>query len=305
MSRTNPVNLEASIRQRLTNHSVAMGEDFQLTLVRYGLERLMYRLSRSKHSAEFTVKGAMLFVLWAGSVYRPTRDLDLMTKAVLTVDRLEDIFKTLCELPVEADGLTFVSATVKAEEIREDDIYGGVRVTLLGRLGRIRIPIQVDVGFGDVVTPAPEVRPFPTLLDLPPPLLPMYSRESAVAEKFEAMIKLGMANSRMKDYYDIRALAKQFDFDGKVLVDAIRATFHRRETSIPKDVPIGLSDEFAGDKAKQTQWSAFVRRTRLESPSDDFGAVVDDIRAFLMPPTRAACQAETLGKTWSKGGPWQ
>jgi hypothetical protein len=305
MSRPSPVNLAASIRQRLANLSEARGEDFQLTVVRYGLERLMYRLSRSRESGDFTVKGAMVFAVWSEGSYRPTRDLDLMTKSSQSVEKLQNVFKGLCQLSVEPDGLTFIADTVKAEPIREDNAYGGIRVTLLGRLGSMRIPLQVDVGFGDVITPAAKMQPFPSLLDQPPPMLAMYPRESVIAEKFEAITKLGLNNSRMKDYYDVWVLAEQFEFDGQLLQGAIKATFRRRRTELPLEAPDGLSDGFAHEKTKLNQWSAFLRRSRLtETIHVDFPSIVAAIRAFLLPVARSAAESNPFSHKWPTGGPW-
>jgi len=204
------------------------GEDFQYVLMRYGLERMMYRLSQSIYARQFFVKGAMLLPLWTGKQYRPTKDLDLLATREESNEELKQIFRDLCTLPVVDDGLIFLEETIRVREIREDNIYGGKRVTLQARLGKIRIPLQIDIGFGDAVTPKPAEEEFPTLLDFPAAVLLTYPRESAIAEKYETIINLGIANSRMKDYYEIWLLAQQFEFDGETLKDAIEATFKRR-----------------------------------------------------------------------------
>jgi len=298
-------NLAASVYDRLLKRTKSGTEDFQFVLMRYGAERLMYRLSQSNHSANFVLKGAMLFLVWTGAQYRATKDLDLLALQSASEDRLREVFRELCQQPVAPDGLVFEADSVQAEDIQEDSLYHGVRVTLLARLGNARIPIQVDIGFGDVVTPGTVQGEFPTLLDLPAPRMAMYPRESVVAEKFEAMVKLGMANSRMKDFYDIWALSREFDFDGTNLSTAIQATFKRRNTALLTTLPLTLTADFGESRAKQTQWNAFVRRTKLESVADALGSVVTDIRRFLEAPVSAASRGERLNAVWENGGPWR
>lgn len=205
-------------------------EDFQLVLTRYAIERLLYRLTRTGYAAEFVLKGAMLFRLWADQPHRPTRDLDLLGRGDPSVDRLAAVFRAVCGAAVEDDGLLFDPATVTAGKIKEDQEYEGVRVECVARLGQARIDLQVDVGFGDAVTPGPVTVQYPGLLDLPAPELAAYPRETVVAEKFQAMVMLGIANSRMKDFFDLWVLARSFTFAGPVLAAAIRATFARRKT---------------------------------------------------------------------------
>jgi len=298
-------NLAASVYDRLLKRTKSGTEDFQFVLMRYGAERLMYWLSQSNHSANFVLKGAMLFLVWTGAQYRATKDLDLLALQSASEDRLREVFRELCQQPVAPDGLVFEADSVQAEDIQEDSLYHGVRVTLLARLGNARIPIQVDIGFGDVVTPGTVQGEFPTLLDLPAPRMAMYPRESVVAEKFEAMVKLGMANSRMKDFYDIWALSREFDFDGTNLSTAIQATFKRRNTALLTTLPLALTADFGESRAKQTQWNAFVRRTKLEPVADALGSVVTDIRRFLEAPVSAASRGERLNAVWENGGPWR
>ena len=231
--------------------------------------------------------------------------MDLRALKSASVERLRDIFRGLCELPVAQDGLAFEPDSVQAEEIREDNLYQGVRVTLIARLGKARVPLQVDIGFGDAVTPKALQTNFPTLLDFPAPRLAMYPRETVVAEKFEAMVKLGLANSRMKDFYDIWALSREFDFDGSVLSAAIQATFKRRKTALTPTLPLALTSEFSGNPLKQTQWKAFVRRSRLKLATEGLEQVVVQIRSFLEAPVVAASQGERLKVAWAQGGPWR
>ncbi len=305
MSKERPRNLAASVRQRLMNLARARNEDFQLVLTRYALERLLYRLSESEHRDVFVLKGAMLFQLWGDHPHRPTRDLDLLGTGDNSVPRWEQLFRDVCELVVEADGLVFNAASVQGDTIKEDQEYEGSRINLDCRLENARIPIQIDIGFGDIVTPAATKVRFPVLLDFPAPVLPAYSRESVVAEKFQAMVMLGIANSRMKDFFDLWALACQFEFDGPLLSRAIQATFARRRTAVPATVPVALSSEFAQDRAKQTQWRAFVGKGRLDTGGARLEEVVDALRSFLMPLAQAVAGGELLDMMWPVAGPWR
>ncbi len=221
--------------------------------MRYGVERLMYRLSQSRHAEAFIVKGAMMFLVWAGSPYRPTKDLDLMAVESASIEALAETFRELCAVKVVDDALVFQAESVGAEAIREDAAYQGVRVKLEARLAKIRIPLQVDIGFGDALTPKPQEAEFPPLLDFPAPRLAMYARETSIAEKFEAMVELDLENSRMKDFYDIWILSREFEFSGATLGAAIRATFKRRKTVLPATAPIALTGEFAGNPIKALQ----------------------------------------------------
>ncbi len=225
-----PRDIAASVRQRLLNLSRDRKEEFQAVLTRYGLERLTYRLARSPHGDEFVLKGAMLFTLWTGEPHRATWDLDLLGRGTIEVARLAKVFREVCEVAVDDDGLSFDGKGVRGERIREDLEYEGVRIHLGARLGVARIAIQVDIGFGDAVTPRPQKVTYPALLDFPAAELKAYPREPVVAEKFQAMVVLGMGNSRMKDFYDVWALARGFNFDGETLCTSIRATFDRRRT---------------------------------------------------------------------------
>jgi hypothetical protein len=228
MSRKPISNLTASVRQRLQNISRTKKEPFDLVLSRYAVERLLYRLSLSTYADRFLVKGAMLFPIWFEEMHRPTRDVDLLGFSENDEETLERIFKRLCAMDVEEDGLIFDAKTVKAERIQEDAAYTGIRVTLVVTLEKARIPVQADIGFGDVVTPSPEEVTFPTLLDFPAPKLRAYPIYTVVAEKLEAMVSLGEANSRMKDFFDIWFLSQRFEFDGRLLAEAIQATERTR-----------------------------------------------------------------------------
>jgi predicted nucleotidyltransferase component of viral defense system len=296
--------MAASVRQRLLNLARDRGEDFGLVLTRYALERLMYRLSVSEHREQFILKGAMLFALWGGEPHRPTRDLDLLGHGAIDTRRLEQVFREVIGVEVENDGLEFLAETVRGQRIREEEEYEGVRVHLEARLVAARIKVQIDVGFGDVMTPAPRVEEYPVLLDFPAPRLRAYSRETVVAEKFEAMVKLGIVNTRMKDFYDLWVLARHFEFEGVLLGRAIKATFERRGTALPTEVPLALSDEFSGDTGKKTQWAAFLRRLGREAGGTPLAEVVEALKEFLLPPVTAAGHVEAFERTWPPGGPW-
>ena len=229
-----PRNVQASIRQRLKNQARSRGEDMLYILSRYAIERLLYRIGRSEYANQFVVKGALLFSLWRDHPHRPTRDLDLLGFGSEDAIRMRGIFTDLCTLAVdESDGLTFRPETVEVTEIRETQEYGGLRVTLWALLGQTRIHVQVDIGFGDVVTPGAAFADFPSLIHLPLPHVRVYPPETVVAEKYEALVRLGVVNSRMKDFYDLWALAHEREFTGAVLAEALQATFTRRGSALP------------------------------------------------------------------------
>lgn len=299
------VDISASVRQRLLNLAKENSEDFQFVLTRFALERLLYRLSQSEFREQFILKGAMLFPLWGGAPHRVTRDLDLLGFGESSIGRLVEFFQSVCLTQVEEDGIVFVPDSVSGMDIREEQEYDGVRVTLEARLGVARIHLQVDIGFGDVVTPAPNDTDYPALLDFPAPYLRVYPQETVVAEKFQAMVHLGMANSRMKDFYDLWIMRKTFPFEGEKLTGAISATFSRRRTSLPDHPPLALTAEFFDDPAKQTQWRAFIKRNQLVPTETPLPAVVEAIRGFLMPPTDAIVKGERFDFHWPPSGPWR
>jgi hypothetical protein len=281
------------------------GEDFQLVLTRYALERLLYRLSRSGYRDRFILKGAMLFQLWGPQPHRPTRDLDLLGRGLASVSRFVEVFREVCGQPVEDDGLAFDAGTVAGELMKEDQDYQGVRLDLTCRLGAIRLKVAVDVGTGDAITPAPAEVEYPTLLDLPAPSLLAYPRETVVAEKYQALVVLGMANSRMKDFYDLWILAGRFPFDGLTLSRAVQATFRRRQTSLPAGPPLALTAEFHDDRTKLQQWRAFLNKGKLEGAGTGLDQVVSVLRTFLLPPTEALVAGKPFEGVWPGGGPWR
>ncbi|WP_051007686.1 nucleotidyl transferase AbiEii/AbiGii toxin family protein [Thalassospira profundimaris] len=245
----------------------------------------------------------MLFILWTGEPYRATRDLDLLGFGERDIEALTTTFRALCDTPVEEDdGLEFITESVQVEPMRDEEGHPGARVRLEAQLASARLSVQVDIGFGDAVTPKAEEIESPSLLALPAPRIRAYPRETVVAEKYEAIVSLGMLNSRMKDFYDLWVLASSFPFDGQTLAPAVRVTFDRRGTALPEVTPVGLSDEFAGDRGKQQQWQAFQRRGRPALPPPALPDVVGSIREFLTPLTEALRQGQPFDRQWSEGG---
>lgn len=305
MSVDHPSNLSASVRQRLLNIARHDGEAFDLVLTRYALERLLYRLGQSKFHDQFLLKGAMLFAVWGGEVHRPTRDVDLLGFGTSELAEVENIFREICQQPVEADGLAFFPDNMRALEIHEDQEYQGVRVSFEARLENAVIPIQIDIGYGDAVTPAPENITYPTMLDFAAPKLRAYPLYTVVAEKFQAMVWLGIANSRMKDFYDIWIIMQRYSFEGQILSQAVEATFARRKTLLPTNAPLALTPMFANDAAKQTQWKAFLRKNALPVDGKTFPDIITALHDFLMPPTLAAASGLPFNATWTSSGAWQ
>lgn len=282
--------LPASIHARLLNRAKMRGEDFNLTLTRYAIERFLYRLSLVPARDVFWLKGALLFDLWFDVPHRPTRDADFLGFGSMDIEVLTRTVREICDIAVE-DGMRFDPTSITVEEIREEARYGGLRVRLVARLGNARCTVQLDVGYGDAVTPGPEDAVYPTLLDdQPAPRLRVYPRATVAAEKLEAIVSLGMANSRMKDYFDLRALAHEGVLDARQLGDALAATFQRRNTLLPEEMPLGLSDEFAHDATKQAQWNAFLGKNRLDAPT--LHEVVAEVRSYATEPFKLARQKQ-------------
>jgi predicted nucleotidyltransferase component of viral defense system len=288
------------VRERLLTVARETHEDFNLILTRYALERLLYRIGQSRYSDQFVLKGAMLFLAWMSETHRPTRDLDLLGRGESSPESSKAIFRELCAISAN-DGIAFDENSVQSERIREDELYEGVRVTLLATLAKARIAIQVDIGFGDAITPPPVETDYPTLLDMPAPRLRTYPRETVVAEKFEAMVKLGLANTRMKDFYDIWLLAQKMPFDGAILTAAIAATFERRKTELPLELPRAFQEQFLQEK--QVQWLGFVRKSQPRNAAE-LQSVLGLIERFLMPPVLSATHNRNFSQHWPPGGQW-
>jgi len=291
-------NLAASVLARLAQRRATTGEDYNVLLVRFAVERLLYRLGCSRHRSQFVLKGAMLFALWEPSLHRVTRDLDLLGFGPPSAERLTAIFREFCRMDVATDGVDFDPRSVTCEAIRAHDKYAGIRVKLWASIGKALIPLQVDVGFGDAMSVAPETVTFPVLLGMAAPRLRAYARETVVAEKLEALVELGMLNSRFKDYFDLHFLAQHFSFDGMRLTKAIAGTFERRGTPLPDGQPIGLTATFASDPAKRRGWSAFLRKTGLTTPSPPLEDVIRYLIGFFQPPLAAATKGRLLHAIW-------
>jgi predicted nucleotidyltransferase component of viral defense system len=287
MAKKPPANIAASMRARLLNLARQTGQPFDVLLTRFVLERLLYRLSQSRHADRFVLKGAMLLTTWLPHTTRGTRDLDLLAFGDSSEDRILGIFRDIVSADTN-DGVVFDPDSLQAGRIREELDYGGLRLRGTASLAGARIAIVIDIAFGDSVEPGVETINYPALLDQPAPKLRAYAPETVIAEKFQAMVALGRANSRMKDFYDVWALSKTFTFDPERLARAIRATFARRNTAIPAEKPDALTEAFAADPAKQRQWAAFV--TDIVDAPRELGQVIADIGPFLM---RTADQART------------
>jgi predicted nucleotidyltransferase component of viral defense system len=284
----NPANRHgaASVRARLLNVAKAQGVDFNQVLVRFALERILYRLTKSPYADRFLLKGALLFTLWYDMPHRATRDADLLGFGPSDLASVAETFRNIAGVAVD-DGIAFDPASVTVEEIRKESGYGGVRVIIAGELAKARCKTQIDVGFGDAVTPAPVDSVYPVLLnDLPAPKLRAYPTYTVVAEKLHAIALLGMANSRLKDYFDLSVLLERETLDADLLTQAIKATFERRSMSVPEAMPIGLTDEFAHDSSRQSLWLAFLKKNEL--PPEPLPAVVDRLRSALAPALNRA-----------------
>lgn len=297
-------NIAASVRARLTNIAKAQGDVVDRVFLRYAIERLLYRLSLSAHRDQFVLKGAMLFSLWAPVPYRNTGDLDLLGVGNPAPDRMAAVFRSVCAQAVDDDGLTFDAASVRAESVRDDEDYSGVRLTLTATLAGARLPLQVDIGFGDAVTPAAIDIDYPSVLDFPKASLRAYPPETVVAEKLEALVSLGMLNSRMKDFFDLWVIAKTFAFEGPTLAQAVAATFARRGTAMPNGLPVALTGAFAADAGKQAQWRAFLNRTTITLAPEPFPDLLDAIAAFAAPLLEAEGATTLAAMHWPLGGPW-
>jgi predicted nucleotidyltransferase component of viral defense system len=297
-----PSPLAQSVLARLARTAKELGVDPNFILSRYAAERLLHRLSRSQHASRFVLKGAMMLIVWVGDLVRPTRDIDLLGLGDLRDDEVLAIFKQIVTTEVEPDGVTFDPDSITASRIREEDVYGGRRLMLSGHLGAARLRVQIDIGIGDAVYPEPVLIEYPSLLDLPRPKLKAYRPETSIGEKLHAMATLGSKNSRMRDFYDIRALARAEAFDGEGLGRAIQMTFDRRKTEIPMTT-LALTLDFAELEGKRCQWDSFLRKNGL--PPEQFGAVIEEVAAFLLPVLSSVAAGSSPNSVWPPGGPWQ
>lgn len=287
-------NIGASVRARLLQVAKASGQSFDLVLTRFALERLLFRLSQSPHADRFVLKGAMLMMSWFEDPYRGTRDLDLLGFGDPEPEAMLATFRGILALN-DDDGVEFDVDALRVDRIREELEYGGLRLRTTASISGARINLTIDIGFGDAMEPGAQMLDYPSMLAFPAPRLRAYARETVIAEKFQAMVALGRANSRMKDFYDIWILSKSFDFAGDRLARAIAATFARRETAVPVDLPDALTPAFANDEHKQRQWNAFVRDVSANPGSLE--DVVNSLADFLMPH---AIQARASNNNGSK-----
>ena len=297
-------NMAASARARLLNRAKAERRPFSELLQYYGMERFLYRLSRSEHAERFVLKGALMLQFWGAPLTRATKDIDLLGRETHSVEQLVAVVKECLMLELQDDGVQFDPETVQGNEIRIDAKYNGVRLTLVGFLGTARIHLQIDVGFGDVITPGVQELDYPTLLEFDAPRLLGYTPETTIAEKFQAMVVLDMANTRMKDFLDIWLLAQGRPFSGPVLADAIGATFRRRATDLPTRTPIALTPAFHSTPVKHTQWRAYLRKGRVQGAVPELDVIASRIHAFVMPVVGSLTAGEEFLHRWRPGGPW-
>ncbi|NBW09145.1 MAG: nucleotidyl transferase AbiEii/AbiGii toxin family protein [Caulobacteraceae bacterium] len=283
-------NVAASVRSRLLSHAKATGLSFDQVLTRFVLERLLFRLAASQHADRFVLKGAMLLTSWFDDPLRPTRDIDFLGYGDPAPEAMKALFAEVLAMAVEDDGVIFRPDEITTETIRDDVEYGGVRLKTVATIENARVTVTVDIGFGDATTPAPESFDYPVLLGFPSPRLRGYARETVIAEKFQAMVSLGKANTRIKDFYDVWALRTHFAFEDERLATAIRATFDRRQTEIPVNPPTALTDQFSKDPGKRALWAAFS--ADLAGAPAELEEVIESVRDFLMP---RAEQARGLG----------
>ena len=294
----------ASVRARLGALARSKGINLELLLVRYTLERLLYRLGQSQYRNRFILKGAMLQTVWLEDPFRPTRDLDLLAHGDSEPESIRATFFEILGL-VNDDGVVFDLDNLSIEPTRPGDDYGGLRLNTTARLAGARVKIQIDLGFGDAVMPDATEIDYPVLLDFPAPRIRAYPKEAVVAEKLQAIVALGVTNGRMKDFYDLWMMSRHFAFDAGPLAQAIAATFARRRTALPVAIPIGLAPEFEIDAEAIKRWGFFTTRNVLAGAPGSFGQTISDLRGFLMPAIDMARGTESFLPPWPPGGPWK
>ena len=302
MRNSPPKNIAASIRQRLLNMARSEKRPFSELLQYYAMERFLYRLSCSPFQNQYILKGALMLRIWESPLIRPTMDIDMLGQTSNDLTHIESHIKQILSVKVEADGLEFDSQSIRSERITEEANYEGARIKFKCQLGNAKINMQIDIGFDDIIYPEPTRKALPTLLDSPEPMLLCYSRESAIAEKLEAMVKLGTLNSRMKDFYDIWLLSRQFDFNGGHLAKSIRLTFEHRGTKLPENID-AFSDTFMQDK--QIQWIAFTKRLEQAHVPKGLSEIIIAISSFIEPITYSIVTANPPPEIWIAPGPWR
>ncbi len=296
----------ASVQAKLRNQARATGTDTSLLLVRYLIERFLYRLSLSPHRERFVLRGATLFSVWSDTPYRPTRDLDMLATGDSSPEALRQILLDICTTEVQPDdGVIFLPATLVVEERTVGRAYQGLYVEVLAQLGSARPRLELDLSFGEAITPAPMEIELPALLDKPRPRLRAYPQETVIAEKTEALVQLGLGNTRLKDFFDLWYLSRAFAFDGPTLAAALKATFTRRGTAFPTDgLPEALTSAFSGDPVKQSQWGRFASKIGSDQSAPALEALLGDLRAFLQPLLAALAEDRSFTAKWPPGGPW-
>jgi predicted nucleotidyltransferase component of viral defense system len=298
-------NLQASIKGRLQNKAKEAGRSFSEVLQYYGMERFLYRFSRSKYADKFILKGALMFAVWQISERRTTLDIDFLAHHDNLIAAIEKVIEDVCDEPVTPDGVVFDSKTIKGYKITEEAEYEGVRVKFTGFLEHSRIPMQIDMGFGDIIYPKPEIINYPVILDFPEPHLKGYPAESVVSEKFEAMVKLGSLNSRMKDFYDIWLMLRQFDFNGAPLTEALKRTFEHRKTPLPQEKPLFAEEIYDEKPDRQTLWKAFLKKGDIKHVPEKLSVAASEIEDFLIKPLDAIKKGYAFNQVWKVQGQWE
>jgi predicted nucleotidyltransferase component of viral defense system len=297
-------NIAASVRQRLLNVAKSRGEELQPILTRFALERLLYRLGKSPHQETLVLKGAFLFLAWGEAASRPTKDIDFLAVGEAEVKRWVDLVKAICAITDPSDGLEYDADSVRGAPIREQAIHDGIRIHLLAHLANALIPLQIDIGFGDATIPAPAKILYPTILDLPAPSILAYRMESVIAEKLEALVSIGQATSRLKDFFDIWRFSSNFSFGGRLLQQAVISTFERRRTPIPDDVPFALREEFSTSTDRRRQWDQLIARFAAQEAIPSLPDICEEILGFVAPIFSSIQSGRSFSGSWSPGGPW-
>lgn len=300
----NVKDIEASVRSRLQNKARETKRPFAEVLQYYGMERFLYRFSQSEHSDKFILKGALMFTAWDVADRRSTLDIDFWARLNNQVAAVEKAVRDVCKTSVPADGLSFDPDTVSGQKIKEDADYEGVRIKFRGFLERSHIPMQIDVGFGDIIYPKPRIIDYPVILDFPRPHLKGYTLESVVSEKFEAMVKLGLLNSRMKDFYDLWLIMRRLHCKGDHLVEALKRTFKHRKTLLPRHSPLFAEEIYNEQSDRQMLWKAFIARTQNKYAPEKLSTIAKAIEKFLAKPLQAITNEEKFNREW-KTGAWE
>lgn len=299
-----PRNMAASVHQRLLNKAREEARPFNEMLQYLAMERFLYRLAQSPYANDFVLKGALMLSAWKVPSPRPTMDIDLLAHTKNDLQQLADIIQRICSEPVERDGFVFDPGSVAASRISADAEYEGVRIRFRGNLGNARLVLQIDVGFGDEIVPGPQDIELPSILGFPVPKIKGYTRESSISEKLCAMLELGELNSRVKDFFDIWLLSRQFDFSGQTLLKAIASVLSNRAI-ILRLPPSAFENTFIESPVKQSQWQGFLRKSQLAIAPREFSEAAHCVAGFLTPPLEATAAEQPFPQFWKAPGPWQ